>query len=205
MRLAVDEREATVVLDMMAAAQLVSVAMMVEYAAPRVTAREPNVLPAIALAGEQARSPMEVRLRLLWVLDAELPAPLVNCEILDLEGHPLGEVDLLDWASGMGAEYDGGEHRGVLRQAADVSKEDRLRAVGLELARVTGLDMGDPALVVRRLRATRARALAKPASERRWVARPRRDDLHAKIQERLARQLRYEAWEAERLDGSALG
>jgi hypothetical protein len=193
MRLAPDEREAVVVLDMMAAARLVSIRMLSDYAARWATAREPFVLPATVLANEHSRSPMETRLRLIWVLDAHLPTPLVNCDILDRQGNFLGEVDLLDPASGTVGEYDGAEHRNALRQARDVAKEDRLRNVGLEVARITGPDMTRVPLVVHRLRAAHARAAATPATDRLWVARPRPDDLHELIQRRIARQAAYDA------------
>lgn len=188
MRLAPDEREAVVVLDMMAAARLVSTRMVSEYAGRWATAREPFVVSASALASEHSRSPMESRLRLIWILDAGLPTPLVNCDILDRQGNLLGEVDLLDPTAGVVVEYDGADHREAVRQARDVAKEDRLRGVGLEVARVTGPDMTNVPLVVHRLRTAHARAASTPAVDRLWVARPRPDDLHALIQRRIARQ-----------------
>jgi hypothetical protein len=192
MRLTRDLREAVVVLDMMAAAGRVSVLLMVRYANRRATAREPFLQEAISRASEHSKSPMETRLRLIWLLDAELPSPYVNCEILDLEGHLLGEVDLLDPESGTAAEFDGAEHRRALRQAADIAKEQRLRDAGLEVARVTGPDMNDVPLVVRRLHAARARIHPVAAGDRRWVARPKRDTLHARVLEQLRREEQYE-------------
>lgn len=192
MRLTGEVREAVVVLDMMAAAGRVSVRLMVRYANPRATAREPFLQEAIGLASEHSKSPMETRLRLIWLLDAELPSPYVNCDILDLDGHLLGEVDLLHPESGTAVEFDGAEHRRALRHAADVAKEQRLRDAGLEVARITGPDMLDPSRVVTRLHATAARAARSPVTERRWVARPKRDTLHGRLLEQIRREDEYE-------------
>lgn len=192
MRLTRDVREAVVVLDMMAAAGRISVLLLVRYANARATAREPHLLDAVGLASEHSKSPMETRLRLIWVLDAELPTPYVNCDVLDLEGHLLGEVDLLDPETGTAGEFDGAEHRRALRQAADIAKEQRLRDAGLEVARITGPDMLDRSLVVARLRATAARAARTPVTERRWVARPRQNTLHGRLLEQLRREQEYE-------------
>jgi hypothetical protein len=192
MRLTRDVREAVVVLDMMAAAGRVSVLLMVRYANLRATAREPFLQEAIGLASEHSKSPMETRLRLIWVLDAELPPPYVNCDILDLDGHLLGEVDLLDPETGTAGEFDGAEHRRALRQAADLAKEQRLRDAGLEVARISGPDMLDPSLVVARLHATTARAARMPVAERRWVARPKQNTLHTRLLEQIRREQEYE-------------
>ncbi|MGI8523797.1 MAG: hypothetical protein ACR2K3_10900 [Nocardioides sp.] len=190
MRFAHDLVEAVVALDMMAAAELVSLRMMREWAATRWTAREPDVPAALSLASEFSRSPNETRLRLIWVLLALLPRPVVNCPVYDRQGHLLGIADLLDVMAGLVVEYDGAEHRRALRQAKDVAKEDRLRRVGLEVARVTGPDLHHPSVVVDRLVSARARALFEPEADRAWVARPPTSDLHVRI---LARR-EHEAW-----------
>jgi hypothetical protein len=205
MRLAGEVREAVVVLDMMAAAGRVSRLLLARYAGPRATAREPHLLEAVGLSSEHAKSPMETRLRLIWVLDAELPAPYVNCDVLDLEGNLLGEVDLLDPETGTAAEFDGADHRRALRQAADVAKEQRLRDAGLEVARVTGPDMNNADLVVRRLLAARARAARVPATERRWVARPKTHTLHERLLDQLRREEEHERWLAQRRGSGEVG
>lgn len=46
-------------------------------------------------------------MRLVYVLDAGLPDPLVNHPVLDAAGHFLGTPDLLDPQSGHAVEYDG--------------------------------------------------------------------------------------------------
>lgn len=182
--------ESVVALDMMAAAERVSLRMMWAWAGPRWTAREPDVPAALRLASELSRSPNETRLRMIWVLLALLPRPLVNCPVYDREGHLLGIADLLDVVAGLVVEYDGAEHRRALRQAKDVAKEERLRRVGLEVTRVTGPDLHDPELVVARLVSARSRARFEVESDRAWVARPANPDLHDRI---IARR-QHEAW-----------
>ena len=76
MRTAVDLREAVVVMDMVAAAELTSVSRMREYLRSRSGwSGVGQVRAALDLASEHTRSPNETRLRLVWVLDAGLPAP----------------------------------------------------------------------------------------------------------------------------------
>jgi hypothetical protein len=182
MRLADDVREAVVALDMMAAARLTSIRRVREYAA-RCHRRDTRIQEALGLASEHARSPNEVRLRLIWVIDAGLPAPLVNCPVHDPNGRLLGIADLLDVEAGLVVEFDGADHRRGTRQTADVQKEDRLRRVGLEVTRVTGLEIGARSAIVARLLGARARARLVPPSERRWVARPPADDLEQELAE----------------------
>jgi hypothetical protein len=184
MRLARDVREAVVAMDMMAAAALVSVRRVREYADLRPGRRNRQVALALDLATEHSRSPNESRLRLVWLLDAGLPAPLVNCPVHDRRGRLLGIADLLDAEAGLVVEFDGAEHRRARRQTADVQKEDRLRRVGLEVTRVTGLELSDRTSVAGRLRGARRRAAFLPPAERRWVAVPPPDDLHQRILER---------------------
>ena len=87
-RAAEDLREAVVAIDMAAAAGIVSPRQMADCAASRALSH--CLRRALALASEHSRSPNESRLRLIWVLDAELPRPLVNCAIRDQTGALLG-------------------------------------------------------------------------------------------------------------------
>jgi hypothetical protein len=86
----------------------------------------PVAREAAGLAAPGVRSPQETRLRMIWVLDAGLPSPLVNERVTDLEGHHLGRLDLLDEQAGVGAEYDGRGHRSLA-----VSTVDNVRLVGV--------------------------------------------------------------------------
>lgn len=126
---------------------------------------------ALTLTRDGARSPAEVRLRLVAELDAELPALLVNRTVLDEVGSRVGEVDLLEPEAGLVIEFDGADHRDAATQSRDVVKQARLRDLGLEVERVTGQQVGRPELVARLVRA-RQRAVANPIPRRWGLALP---------------------------------
>lgn len=168
-----DLREAVVAMDMAAAARIASVAQMRSYLQERTTWRRSRlVAKALTLASEQSRSPNETRMRLLWQLDAGLPPPLVNQPVWDPSGRLLGIADLLDPVAGVVGGFDGADHRWARRHSRDVAREDGFRRHGLEYFKVTGIDLADPALVVDRMRSTRARASWDPESRRRWTIDP---------------------------------
>jgi hypothetical protein len=82
-------REAEVAMDNAAAAELVSIRRMRAYAAGHPGwKRVGTVHRDLDLASERSRSPNETRMRLMWVLDAGLPAPRVNQPVWDLAGNP---------------------------------------------------------------------------------------------------------------------
>ena len=164
-------REAVVSMDMAAAADLVSVRRMRTFLAARPGWRGVRrAARALDLAVELSRSPNETRMRLVWVLDARLPRPLVNQPVFDLDGRLLGIVDLLDVERGVVGEYDGADHRSARRHSSDVGRGEDLRRVGLEVFRVTGPDLPLTGRVVSRMHAARARA--RPAAERAWTVTP---------------------------------
>ena len=175
MRLAEDPREAVVAMDMTAAAGLTSVRRMTRYLERRTSWRGvpgvPQVRWALRLADERSVSPPETRLRLVWVLDARLPRPLVNEPVFDLSGNLLGYPDLLDPAAGLVGEYDGDDHRRARRHSHDVDREADFRGAGLEVTRVTSLDLQRREALVRRLHAARGRARFAPAGQREWTSR----------------------------------
>ena len=129
-----------------------------------------QVRRALALASEHSRSPQETRLRLVWVLDAGLPPPLVNCQVSDLAGGLVGVADLLDVEAGVAGEYDGAAHRSRARHRRDNDRIERFRGVSLETFTVVAGD--DVTTQVARMRAARGRAGVAPAGERRWVVPP---------------------------------
>jgi hypothetical protein len=173
MRHAEDEREATVAMDMMAAAELVSISQMRSYVDEHARWRGvPQVRRALDLADEDSRSPNETRLRLIWLLDARLPRPLVNQPVFTLDGQLLGYADLFDEEAGLFGEFDGADHRWAGRHARDVGREDLCRRVGLEYFKVTGLDLLRRPLVVDRMHATRARAKFLAPEQRPWTLAP---------------------------------
>ncbi len=193
-----DEREATVALDMAVAALITSVQRVGAYAAthPGVTGAD-LVRAALILSREGSRSPNETRLRLVWELDARLPRPEVNCPVLDRHGTLLGIADLLDVEAGLAVEFDGAEHRLVGRHSRDVAKDEAFRGHGLEVTRVTGQDLRDRQLVVRRLLAARKRARFESTDQRAWVAAPAPDGAERELQEREALAALYAAMEAQ--------
>lgn len=172
-RLAADLREAVVAMDMMAAAELASVSRMRSYVDARDGWRGvPQVRRALDLADEDSRSPNETRMRLVWVLDAGLPRPLVNRPVFTRDGQLLGYADLFDEEAGMFGEYDGAEHRRASRHARDVRREDLCRRAGLEYFKVTALDLPHRELVVERMLVTRSRARFLPPAQRGWTLSP---------------------------------
>ncbi len=167
-RFAGDVREATVAVDMAAAAELTSVSRLAAYAGGRLRRRGvAQVRSALRLASERSRSPAETRARLVWVLDAGLPPPLANWPVLDSAGRLLGIADLLDVEAGLVGEYDGADHRGAARHASDIRREDGLRRAGLEYVTITGHDLGDRRALADRLLAARDRAARIPGAARR--------------------------------------
>jgi hypothetical protein len=152
-------REALVVLESALAAPITSLPRFAAYAAAHRSARRVEVVRwALARARGRVRSPLEVRVRTVAEEDAGFPRLLVNRVVTTAEGLVVGEVDLLDVEAGVVIEPDGAEHRSARRQAHDITKEEALRELGLEVTRVTGRQARDPARLAARLRATRARA-----------------------------------------------
>jgi hypothetical protein len=196
--LALDPVEAVVAVDVMCAAQLISIRMLHEYADAQPWRRK-KVDAALALASEHSRSPNETRLRRTAEDVAGLPRLLVNCPVHDLSGRLLGIADLLDLEAGMVVEFQGADHRGALRQTADERKTAAMRGVGLEVTGITGLDLRDEALVVERLLSARSRALFEPMPDRRWIARPPADALHQRLLTKRVLDAQRDALEAQPL------
>src|SRR3712207_878710 len=113
-------------------------------------------------ADEDSASPQETRLRLVWLLDARLPRPLVNQPVFSLDGVLLGYPDLLDKEAGLVVEYDGEDHRASTRHSHDVDREAGFREHGLEVTRVTGGDFRRTDALVQRLHRARRRAGFEP-------------------------------------------
>jgi len=168
-------RESVVAMDMAAAALLVSIQQIHDYwEERRGWRRASSVEAALELASEFSRSPQESRTRMVWEIDAGLPRPLVNQRIWDLEGNLLGIADLLDLEAGLVGEYDGADHRTATRHTHDISRQERFERQGLEVLRVTGLDLLDPSRVVDRIHFHRSRALFLDEGARRWTVTPPR-------------------------------
>jgi hypothetical protein len=166
-------RLAVAAIDMAAAARLISVHLMGQYVLGRFAwTGVPLVRRALALASNGSRSPMETLLRLVWVLDAQLPPPVCNVPVFDLGGQLLGYPDLLDVDAGMVGEYDGEHHRNNEQHRRDVAREELFRDHGLEYFTVVGGEIGNHSRVARRIHSTRSRAAFLSEDRRRWTLIP---------------------------------
>lgn len=171
MRYAPSVRAAVVAADMAMQADLVSPKELQEFIAQQSGwTGIPQCRDALPLANENSWSPRESsHLRLVWVLDAGFPAPLCNVPIFDLTGRHIGTPDILDVAAGVAGEYDGSLHLQGAQRARDMRREEAFRAVGLEYFTVLASDARHPDDLVRRMKATRARARFVPCSARAWT------------------------------------
>ncbi|MEO7352625.1 MAG: hypothetical protein ABIR34_05605 [Marmoricola sp.] len=166
-------REAVVVLDMAAAARVISVKLFTQYVELRPAwTGVPFVREVVALASDHSRSPQESRMYLVWVLDAGLDPPLCNVPVFDRRGKLLGYPDLLDPVSGTIGEYDGADHKARDRRRSDITREQRFRDHGLEYFTVVEGDLPDRDRVVRRMQAACARARFLPADQTLWTLTP---------------------------------
>ena len=188
-RRAADVREAVVAIDMAAAAEITSIARLTAYAERHAGWTGVDLVrAALPLAHELSRSPNESRTRLIWVLDAHLPKPLVNQPVWDLQGRLLGIADLFDPVAGLVGEYDGADHRRARRQAKDVAREEAMRRV--------------PRMVADRIRSTRGRAHFVAGPSRLWTLEPpswweTEPDLDIVLDRRdLLRELNERGWPA---------
>ncbi len=175
MRVAADLTEAVVLMDMFAAGKVTSLDRMTAYV-ERLTGWKGvrRVRAALNLASEHSWSPNETRMRMVWLLEAGLPRPLLNQPLYDRNGRLICYPDLLDVEAGLVGEYDGADHRAAHRHSDDVRREDLLRRHGLEVFRVTGPDLRVNGRVRDRMLAARARARWLPEAQRTWTTAPPR-------------------------------
>ncbi|MGA9345945.1 MAG: hypothetical protein WBV37_12650, partial [Nocardioidaceae bacterium] len=174
-RTAASVRDAVIHLDMMLTAGVIRLRELDEVVAAH--AGRPGiqqVRQALSLAVEGSRSPPETRMRLVWILDARLPMPLINPRVYGLGGRLLGIPDALDPAAATFLEYDGDDHRDLANHTADNIREELLEEHGLVGVRVTRLDLSGPrhTLVDRMIR-TRRRGLVRDRRRDLWtLSRP---------------------------------
>lgn len=130
----------------------------------------PRHREALGLADENCWSPQETRMRLRWVLDAELPRPRSNVPVFDGSGRHLGTPDLIDAVAGVVGEYDGAAHLTADRRLQDVGREELFRDHGLEYVTMMA---GDTGFVPRLRRAYRRAESRRPGvGGRRWTVEP---------------------------------
>lgn len=172
-RLAASLVESVVFLNMMLASHQVTESEIQSAAAAMAGRRGiGQVRRALRLADGRSRSPMESRLRMVWMLAARLPRPRVNPSLFTLDGEPMGDPDLLEPTAGLVAEYDGADHRDLVNHTADNAREERFEGHGLIAVRVTSLDLARPEGVVQRLCAGHARGLRRDRRQDRWTLTP---------------------------------
>jgi hypothetical protein len=204
--------DAVVVYDMAFAAQLTSIRRMQRFLGAHAGWNGvPLARAGLALASEHSWSPFESRVRVVWVVDARLPTPLVNREIFDRgTGRLLGIGDLLDPVAGVVCEADGGEHAAAKRRSRDAGRDGDFRNHGLETLRITGYDLHDKPAMVRRMHEARARALWLPEDQRRWTLQPPPGQtpspaLDELLDERDFLRNLHAGWEREPVDPETIG
>jgi len=166
-------REAACAIAMAAAARLISSRLLGMYVARRKAwTGVPHARKAVALARDECRSPQEFRMLMCWLLDAELPEPLCNREVYDLDGRLIGIPDLFDPEAGLVGEYQGADHKDGQQHRDDVEREERFRDHGLEFFEVVGGDLTRRHLVVERMLSARARAKFLAPESCAWTLEP---------------------------------
>jgi very-short-patch-repair endonuclease len=173
MRYAVDVRAAAVVLSMAAYSDLVSIDELACFAAlHRGWTGAPRCREAVGLAEENAWSPMELEVALVWSIDAALPPLLCNRALFDRRGKLIGTPDLLDVEAGLAIEYDGAHHAELRRRVRDASRSEAFRRHGIETLSVLAPHLQDRSELVRRMHEARGRARFEAESARSWTAVP---------------------------------
>jgi hypothetical protein len=173
MRYAPDERMAVVALDMAMYSDVVSTTEISAYAEAHSSwTGIPQAREAVPFSDENAWSPYEVLMRLIWQFDAGRPRPSCNTPIFDRSGAHIATPDLLDCEAGVVGEYDGSLHLAGRQRARDLKREHALRSVGLEYVTMVAADLADPSDFIWRLRAAYDRARNPSESQRAWTIVP---------------------------------
>lgn len=173
MRYARSDRQAAEILSMAAYSDLVAIEEMALYAAAHAGwTGIPRCRWGVDHAVENAWSPPEVAMPLIWQLDAGRPRPLNNVPIFDRAGRFIGTPDLIDPEAGVFGEYDSGLHLAGAQRAKDVGRESAFRRLGLEPAVMVTTDLAAPGRFIQRLDDAYRRARYEPESSRAWTIDP---------------------------------
>lgn len=159
------------IIDMAAADDLVSVRELRDDTT-RLTAR-PGVVrlrEALDLADENAWSPLEVTMRLLWHGRGH-GRPRCNQPVFDLTGRHLLTPDLIDPVAAVAGEYNGASHLGDGPVRRDLDREELYRDLDIELVVTASPDLRDISAFERRLDAAYRRA-GERSGPRRWTVEP---------------------------------
>lgn len=119
----------------------------------------------VALADARIESAAESRARWAFQL-AGITQPTPQVELRDEWGVVWARLDFLIEGAGVVIEIDGmSKYEDIRDLHAEKRREDRLRELGYEVVRLTWSDLGNPALVLRKVTAAleRARRRAHPA------------------------------------------
>lgn len=163
-------RSAVAAVDMAVAAGLLTVAQFGHYVERRPAWTGVGLARgAVDLAVDDSWSPQETALRLVWMIDADLPVPLCTQPLFSPGGDLLGYPDLFDPVAGLVGEYDGADHLEDDRRHRDRVREERFRDHGLEYVAVVTGELANTGAVVRRLRSAYHRAPFTHPDKRRWT------------------------------------
>jgi hypothetical protein len=123
----------------------------------------PGIRAVLDFADPLAESVGESRLRVL-IHNEGLPKPVLQAEFADADGF-VGRVDFYFPEHNTVVEFDGLVKYGEATREALIReklREDRLRALGLEVVRITWADLDHPARTAMRIRQAFARARRTP-------------------------------------------
>lgn len=158
-------------IDMACAAEITSLRRLRRYVATiRRRVGLDLVRKCLRFAVEGSRSPRETAMRLIWVVDADLPAPFCNHPVWSTDGELLGVPDLFDPDLGVAGEYDGAHHRSRDRHRSDIARAGRFEMHGIEQFTMVAGDTVDE--VVLRLERACGKARQSLRRERTWTLEP---------------------------------
>ena len=132
-----------------------------------------KVREAVLHMDENSWSWQETALRLVWTLDAVLPAPSCNAAVFDRLGQHIATCDLLDVDAGLAVEYNGHVHDAPYQRSLDRQRRAALEAHGVAVLEVGEADMRDRYLLAERLYDAREEARRSASAARTWtIERP---------------------------------
>lgn len=129
----------------------------------------PRARLGVQLADGRAESGPESRFRYVWVVEARLPIPLVNPEVVDRHGTFVARTDLLDPEAGTVGEYDGKQHLDLVQHTADNAREEDVEHLNLTVTRATSIDLWPQRRrLVSRLQVAHRRGTSRDRSRDAW-------------------------------------